>query len=404
MWHPHLKRKRISEVNLEIIDLKRNDISELWKMFDNLSKENSFFNKNDNEKNFNFKKMNCECKFVKTFKKTIDKTFDKTEVDTNLKFQNINLNPNVINLSPTMAERNKLKSLLLQRNKNSNHISENENKNQIQLRNMNDGNIESKYESKSNFLANNYRLKEIPIDGQSKNNYHSITYDPNETIFPDIKSYKNTKNNLHQLNDLNFPQMNSFLQSKQIPSSQDKEKINFLTESEGPSEILNYKNILSYLRLNSLLIKNLENIVLTKSEKDLQNNSDKGNLIKTDNNNVEVHNSNENFDNNLGYDSNFFNKNHPNQENKFLNNNHKNFINPYNSKYKNDESFIKNKNKIIHNESESLNTENESSDLLQIVKNLNLNINNPLTPSSMTKFDFLNLPQIDFTKYKEFLK
>jgi hypothetical protein len=420
----------------EIVDTKKNDLKEIWRMLERDTKQNIGDSKNfpdqNEEKNSDTKKMKCECKFIKILNGNISRESGNNDKINKLK--SFSLRGSLNNETSGLIEKidgidfNKnFKNQFNQMNKIDNPTPNFMFKNG-QINNKNQNSVDKLKEL--NFYPNigdDYRMKEIVDDNYLKNN--NI-----------ISEVKDTYSNLHanSMKDANLPFNNKINKNKIQALNTDSQPLdsNFFTkskffktnESNENSEKLDYKNILNYLHKNTLLMKNLENLILKNTETSSlqlskynqnfeivnENKKVRFQIPEDDINSVAITQSlpklhsfkrdeiskinSDKIEENRGVsNSNINNRQNPPKQFDYyadapIGRNKENL-----NQFENINAQLHQQNtKQSHSVSSSFDADSSlSNDLMQIVKNMDLKVN----PSENNQFF-----QIDFSKYKELLK
>ena len=389
----------------------------------NISDRKSFPNE-EKENNSDTKKMKCECKFIKIIGANINrepgnnnninklKSFslrgrlDKETSGLKRKIDGFDLNKILENQLNQLNQMDNLNSNYGQISNNNQNIV-----NKIKGLNINPN------------VGDNYRMKEIVEENILKNNNV-------------ISEVKETYSNIHtnSMKNVNMPFNNDIYKNKIKALNTDSQPLDsslFIktNESNENSEKFDYKNILNYLQMNTLLMKKIENLILKNTEaSSLQLTKDDQNIeMVKRNNNIRFQNSLE--DNNtdsMNQSLPYFHYLKRNEISKInsdkvqentgvLNSNANNRQDPLKEfdYYHSDSSIRRNKDnfnqikklktqqlqqntKKSHSATSSFEEDSSlSNDLLQIVKNMDLKVN----PSENNQFF-----KIDFSKYKELLK
>jgi len=389
----------------------------------NISDRKSFPNE-EKENNSDTKKMKCECKFIKIIGANINrepgnnnninklKSFslrgrlDKETSGLKRKIDGFDLNKILENQLNQLNQMDNLNSNYGQISNNNQNIV-----NKIKGLNINPN------------VGDNYRMKEIVEENILKNNNV-------------ISEVKETYSNIHtnSMKNVNMPFNNDIYKNKIKALNTDSQTLDsslFIktNESNENSEKFDYKNILNYLQMNTLLMKKIENLILKNTEaSSLQLTKDDQNIeMVKRNNNIRFQNSLE--DNNtdsMNQSLPYFHYLKRNEISKInsdkvqentgvLNSNANNRQDPLKEfdYYHSDSSIRRNKDnfnqikklktqqlqqntKKSHSATSSFEEDSSlSNDLLQIVKNMDLKVN----PSENNQFF-----KIDFSKYKELLK
>ena len=188
----------------EIVDTKKNDLKEIWRMLERDTKQNIGDSKNfpyqNEEKNSDTKKMKCECKFIKILNGNINRESGNNEKINKLKSFSLRGSINNEKSSELIEKidgidfnknfKNQFNQINQIDNPTSNFMFKNG-----QINNSNENTLDRL--KGINFYPNigdNYRMKEIVDDNYLKNN--NI-----------ISEVKDTYSNLHanSMKDANLP-------------------------------------------------------------------------------------------------------------------------------------------------------------------------------------------------------
>ena len=295
MWHPHLKRNWLNEKDYEIIDKRKATYPAFLQIG---STENNFLSQQD----YNGKKMQCGCKFIKIntlnnssnknfradnsnnnnseFKKIVN-NYVKAENENESKLRNNNtknsFNNNNYRSKEQVRVSDKVDPVLsfIMKSANEFRLKEKEN-DKVDFKNeditkersiVNRDNYLNKSFSQinnSNKGFNNEKKLKLP-QHMIKPNFNSFNNnsekDPNSLVEPRIDLLNNIKNDNNSLNinNINTPFYNNNRNDNfNLFDNNNNDNIN----NKNPINLNMTQNILNYLRYNALLMKNLEGYLL----------------------------------------------------------------------------------------------------------------------------------------------
>lgn len=402
MWHPHFRRNKLSENEIEVVDSIGKDLVMLWKIFSDKNEETRIKIKTsiDNiETNTEVRKMRCECRFVKRVNKGLK------ILSTNEDFQYKTSSEN--NFLPP-DKNNRLKSFFMNNNRKipsestENYFNNNplnllnlntnlmKNKQNLEMNKFTQYNLQS---SPNSNIAETFRMKELQNSNFEDVNQNKNINDVLSSLkyFSQLQSQSNKRNDIRRTNP-NFSDR-SFLPDSEFPN---------LKIPQESDENLSTRNIMNYLQSNFMIMKNLENLL--KNQNSFTNNREV-NFSNIDSNRLVMNKQN--------FEENFKKKEQHEPESKFFDlkpkDSNRYQPSPSYNNLSNEDLFHGNpsndltfEDKNIHSKTSEANLPtDESQDLLKIVKNLNLNTNSNFSPSSADNEGFL---QLDLSKYRELLK
>lgn len=271
-WHPHLKRNWLNEKEYEMIDHRAKTYPAFLQMASN----------NFLADDYNGKKMSCGCRFIKLDNHRL---YEDNELEVNKKEDEINKIER--KFQRKSEEENPMISLLM-KNAKEFRLKEKDNNDDIQINNENDRSSLNSYSESEQLLsknqnykinANNYQESNDINANNNRNRYNQneLPYSYNQPIYPNI-------NNPFASN--NIPNLN-----QNIPTQYDKR----LPQPNLNNNNLINQNLMNYLHYNSMLMKNIENILASSTPYANNTNDNKPNNLNISNRLLDNPNLNRNI-------------------------------------------------------------------------------------------------------------
>jgi hypothetical protein len=240
MWHPHLKRNWINEKDFHIVPTKSGG----FPVFLQVNKENSFLTNDSNAK----QKMQCSCKFVK-----LDDPI--SEPKTGIGKYKKRLKVNEIDQNSKLSLPNEFNNRKLEKDKLERRIkfpsirnSDNENFDKLRMKQTEDNNSSNERTNIDDITNEPYRKKWPFTDSN----------------FSNLSSTSEFSNNGNKLSNSEYPSGPEYENSfKKFESYENL--------SENINNNQDVKSLLNYLRMNSLILKNIENMLLNSRSKQIHN-------------------------------------------------------------------------------------------------------------------------------------
>jgi hypothetical protein len=250
MWHPHLSKNWVNEKQFEIIDHKR----KTYPAFLQVERKEKLFL---NEDMFDSKKMQCSCRFVKA---EVTRESLVPEKDNSFRTQKLKQNNSIKKKDENLKKSSNIPGIsLFQQNSSRFRMKEKVDESQLKLPNYLD--LSSLNNVMSNNLSENL-LQRKRFKSKEKINKNELNpfNEPNRLLQNKFHSPQSDFSNIlpsRGENPLNLNSAELFSNNKNLNNN--------LNLSQT-----NVKSILEYLRMNSMMMQNIENLLL--GNKNLQNN------------------------------------------------------------------------------------------------------------------------------------